>query len=152
GMGGLPLPSGALAPGAEAPAVSSAASTAGMGSTSVVAGAAASQAVNAPDIGGLLQRSTESTGVENQQRNAVVSDPRARGYRAGKLAPSGEGGFFSPARLDIDTAVGKFDPRSVSSVTVVKGPYSVRFGPGFSFIDIISADTPRYQEGFIAEG
>src|SRR5262249_35573942 len=124
----------------------------GVGGINVVPAAEAAQAVNAGDISGLLLRSLASTGVELQQRNAVVADPRVRGYRVGQLVTYGDGGFFFPAREDLDTAVSKFDPRSVSIVTVIKGPYSVRYGPGFSFIDVISADTPRYKDGFIAEG
>ncbi|MBI1914054.1 MAG: TonB-dependent receptor [Planctomycetes bacterium] len=131
--------------------MSSGGAAAGAG-TPVVPGGAASSAVNAGDVAGLLQRSTAATGVEVQQRNAVVADPRVRGYHVGQLVTYGDGGFFFPARQDLDTAVSKFDPRSVSSVTVIKGPYSVRYGPGLSFIDIISADTPRYKDGFLVEG
>jgi iron complex outermembrane recepter protein len=110
-----------------------------------VAGGQAAQAVNANDIAQLLTKSTQSTGVELQRRNALISDPRVRGYHVGQFDTYGDGGFFFPARQDIDTAVGKFDPSSVRGVEVIKGPYSARLGPGFAFIDINSFDSPRFD-------
>src|SRR5262249_14772952 len=110
------------------------------------------QAVNASDVAGLLQRSLASTGVETQQRNEISSDPRIRGLRIGQYTTYADGGYFLPARLDLDTAVSKYDARSVANVIVIKGPYSVRYGPGFAFLDIATYDTPRYQDGFKVEG
>jgi outer membrane receptor protein involved in Fe transport len=57
-----------------------------------------------------------------------------------------DGGFFFPARQDLDTAVSKYDSSIIRDVIIVKGPYSSLYGPGFSFIDIATNDTPRYQE------
>ncbi len=53
-------------------------------STSVVPSAATAPAINANDVAGLLNRSTAVTGVETQQRNPVMNDPRVRGYRVGQ--------------------------------------------------------------------
>jgi iron complex outermembrane recepter protein len=103
--------------------------------------------VNANDIGQLLNRASTITGVQPQQRNAVVSDPRVRGYHVGQYVTYGDGGFFFPARQDLDTALNKFDPGSVNQVYVLKGPYSVRFGPGFAFIDIETYDAPITTSG-----
>jgi outer membrane receptor protein involved in Fe transport len=103
---------------------------------------------NAPDVGDLLSRSAAGTGVEIQYRSGVISDPRVRGYHVGQLVTYGDGGYYLPARQDLDTAVSKFDPGSVGDVIVLKGPYSVRYGPGFSFIDIATLNSPRYEHGF----
>ncbi len=95
------------------------------------------------DLGQALNSSAGSTGVEIQRRNAVVADPRVRGYHVGQLVTYGDHGFFFPARLDLDTAISKFDTESVRELTVIKGPYATRYGPGFAFLDIVTFDSPR---------
>ena len=37
----------------------------------------------------------------------------------------------------------KIDPYLMKNVTVIPGPYGLRYGPGFSFIDVQLMDTPR---------
>jgi outer membrane receptor protein involved in Fe transport len=105
----------------------------------------AGAALGAPDTGELLSRSPASVGVDVQKRNAVVNDPRIRGYRSGQYLTYGDGGLFVPARLDLDTAVSKFDPGSIRDIIVVKGPYSALYGPGLSFLDVATLDSPRYD-------
>jgi outer membrane receptor protein involved in Fe transport len=119
---------------------------------SVPVGSQASPVLNAPDLGELLSKSAAASGVEVQRRNAIVSDPRIRGYRVGEVVTLGDGALFIPARQDLDTAVAKFDPGSVRDIIVVKGPYSVQYGPGFAFLDIVTLDSPRYQNGFEMHG
>src|SRR5262249_49140344 len=41
----------------------------------------------------------------------------------------------------------KFDPTLVRDIQVTKGPYSVRYGPGFAFLDIATFDSPRSEPG-----
>jgi iron complex outermembrane receptor protein len=41
----------------------------------------------------------------------------------------------------------KIDPGMIQDVIVIPGPYGLRYGPGLSFIDIVTQDTPRYQDG-----
>ncbi len=140
---GTPTPAATgadVSPRAEAPPA------AGGGATSITgAGGAAGAALGAPDAGELLSRSPTSVGVDVQKRNAVVNDPRIRGYRPGQYLTYGDGGLFVPARLDLDTAVSKFDPGSIRDIVVVKGPYSALYGPGLSFLDVATLDSPRYD-------
>ncbi len=136
-------PQANVPPGAEAPR-GLPAGTAAAGVDVVPAGAAA-PVVNAADLSALLSNSTAATGVEVQQRGGIVGDPRVRGLRVGQVLTWGDGGFFFPARDDLDTAVSKFAPSAVRDVLLIKGPYSVRYGPGFSFIDIATFDTPRHD-------
>jgi outer membrane receptor protein involved in Fe transport len=112
-----------------------------------ITGGQAASFYNAPDIGRLLIDSDNSLGIQNQFRSAVITDPRIRGYHVGQITTYGDGGFFVPARLDLDTLVSKFDPTLVRDIQVIKGPYSVRYGPGFSFLDIATFDSPRSQPG-----
>lgn len=99
------------------------------------------------DLGQSLSLASGTTGIEIQRRNAVVADARIRGYHFGQVSTWGDGGFFFPARLDLDTAISKFDPDSIRELSVIKGPYSVRYGPGFAFLDIVTFDAPRAKEG-----
>jgi outer membrane receptor protein involved in Fe transport len=66
----------------------------------------------------------------------------------GQLATSADNVYWFPVRQDLDTFLSKIDSGIIKDVVVLKGPYSARFGPSFSFIDIVTNDTPRYHEGF----
>lgn len=116
-------------------------------SGNLVTGGPSASAYNAPDVGRLLTKSDESLGIQTQFRSAVITDPRVRGYHVGQVTTYGDGGYFVPARIDLDTIVSKFDPTSVRDVIVLKGPYSVRYGPGFAFLDIATFDSPRSEPG-----
>ncbi len=97
------------------------------------------------DAGNLLGKSPSVLGVGIQRRTPIVSDPRIRGSRVGQLAASGS--FWVPARIDLDTVLSKLDSRIIEDITVIKGPYSVRHGPGFDFIDVNLLRSPRFADG-----
>jgi outer membrane receptor protein involved in Fe transport len=63
-----------------------------------------------------------------------------------------DGAFWFPARLDLDTVVSTIDSNQVRNVNVIKGPYSVRYGPGLVFLDIETLGTERYQDGWQGHG
>ena len=119
------------------------------GAVNVNPGAAAPRA--ALDVGDLLGKSEEAIGVDLQRRTSVVSDPRVRGYHVGQVATWSDGGFFFPARQDLDTAVSKYDASIIRDVLIFKGPYSVSHGPAFAILDVATLDAlpwePRYQCG-----
>lgn len=124
------------------------------GATSDVstAGGQASGVYNAGDVGELLTKSPNTTGVQIQQRNGIMSDPRVRGYRVGQLVTIGDGAFYFPARQDLDTAVAKFDSYSVANVGIFRGPYTSMLGSGFAFFDVSTLNAPRYDCGFEIHG
>jgi outer membrane receptor protein involved in Fe transport len=95
------------------------------------------------DAGDLLSRSRGASGISGQRRSPIVSDVRIRGDRAARLLASGS--YWFPARQDLDTALSKIDSRIVEDMIVIKGPYSVRYGPGFDFVDFQLLETPRYD-------
>lgn len=132
------------ASGASATVSASQATALSQPGSSAVSGAQA-QTLATTDVGDLLGRSTSSQGVEVQRRSPIASDPRVRGYHTGQLTTVSDGAFWIPARADLDTIVSKLDSNLINNVVVIKGPYSVRYGPGFSFIDVETLDTPRYQ-------
>ena len=97
------------------------------------------------DVGDLLSRTLSVTGVEVQHRSPIVTDPHVRGYHMPEVNTTVDGGYWQPARLDLDTVLSKIDSSMIQNAVVVKGPYSVRYGPGFAFIDVRTFDSPRYD-------
>lgn len=100
------------------------------------------------DAGSLLGKSLSSTGVELQRRNPVSYEPRIRGHKVGQVYTNVDGAMWFPARQDLDTMLSKIDAGIIRDIIVLKGPYSVRYGPGFSFIDIQTVGTPRTDCGY----
>jgi outer membrane receptor protein involved in Fe transport len=98
------------------------------------------------DGGNLLGKSLTTRGVSIQTRTPIVTDPRIRGDRIGRLLASGS--YWLPARQDLDTALSKIDSRIIENIIVIKGPYSSRYGPGFNFVDFQLLESPRYECGF----
>lgn len=109
-------------------------------------------ALNASDLGQALNRSTSGTGIQLQQRNALVTDPRIRGLRSYQYALYGDGAAFIPVRLDLDTPVTRFDPGAVFDVDAIKGPYSALYGPTLGALSVTTLNSPRNPDGFKAGG
>jgi len=99
------------------------------------------------DAGSLLGKSQASTGIEVQRRSPIANDPRVRGYRVGQILTQLDGASYSPARSDLDTMLSKVDSGIIRDIIVLKAPHSARYGPGFSFIDVETTATPRYESG-----
>jgi hypothetical protein len=68
----------------------------------------------------------------------------------GQIYSVGDGVYWTSARADLDSVLNKVDPSLVEKVVVLPGPYGLRFGPGFAYIDVGMAQTPRYEHGFQA--
>ena len=75
-------------------------------------------------------------------------DPHVRGYKGGQIYSQVDGVFWSPARRDLDTMLNKTDPDMIQEILVMPGPYGLRYGPGFAFIDVIRDPVPRFGDGF----
>ena len=156
-----PAPAPTPAPAAPPPAIASLQSFYGLPS---VAGASAApnaapapaastnisgqSAVPSSGVGNLLANSNSAQGVEVQRRSPLVGDPRIEGLHFGQIVTQADGGYWFPARVDLDTVVSKLNSSDISNILVVRGPFSVRYGPGFSFMDIESLPTPRYTDGY----
>jgi len=111
-----------------------------------------SVARNSTDVGDLLGKSLGALGVEIQRRTPIINDPHVRGFQGSQINSSADGAYFFPARPDLDTIVSRINSSLVENIIVLKGPYTVRLGPGFSFIDITTLGTPRYENGFEGHG
>ena len=117
--------------------------------TSVVLGSE-SKGRLATDAGSLLRKSSSSLGISTGRRSPVITDTRIRGTQNGQLLASGS--YWFPVRQDLDTLLSKIDSRSISDIIVIKGPYSSRYGPGYSFVDFELLQTPRYENGQESHG
>ena len=95
------------------------------------------------NMGEFLKEADTVQSVETQRRSPVAFDPHVRGFRWGQIYAQSNGAYWTPARLDLDTMLNKIDPSMIQSVVVVPGPYALRYGPGFAFIDMEIAPTPR---------
>jgi iron complex outermembrane receptor protein len=98
----------------------------------------------AADTGTALQDSPSVQTLNVQRRSSVAFDPRIRGFHIGQVWAQAEGVYWTPVRQDLDSMLARIDPRMIDSLRIVPGPYAARYGPGFAFIDIDLADTPRY--------
>lgn len=136
-----PSSTGSLAgSGASAERVAEAASPASTG----VIGGQQTQVLATSDAGDLL---TRSGAIESQRRSPIATEPRIRGYKLGQISTWADGAYWFPARNDMDTFLSKIDSGTIRDAIIMKGPYSVFYGPGFSFIDIETEDAPRYKNG-----
>jgi outer membrane receptor protein involved in Fe transport len=112
------------------------------------AGGTQSLVLGATDAGSLIAQSPSVVGVETQKRSPIANETRIRGYHLGQIVTQADGAFWFPARQDLDTFLSKIDSGMIDNLVVLKGPYSARYGPGLAFIDIATAATPRYADGF----
>ncbi len=97
------------------------------------------------DLGGALEQSDTVQSMNVQLRNLASLDPHIRGYRYGQIYTQGDGAYWIPVRQDLDTPLSMFDPAVVRAIEVVPGPYSLRYGPGLSYLNIATMPTPRYD-------
>jgi iron complex outermembrane recepter protein len=97
------------------------------------------------DAGNLLGESPSVLGISTQRRTSIITDTRIRGDRVGVLAASGS--YWVPARLDMDTALSKFDSYNIESIAVIKGPYTVLAGPGRNFVEFDLLPALRFEDG-----
>ncbi|HMP02199.1 MAG TPA: TonB-dependent receptor [Gemmatales bacterium] len=114
----------------------------------VAQGGSAATVQATTDAGDLIGRSQSALGVDTQRRSPIANEARIRGYRLGQITTFADGAYWFPARNDLDTFLSKIDSGIIRDAVIIKGPYSVRYGPGFAFIDIETDATPRYENGF----
>lgn len=96
------------------------------------------------------QAITEASGTDTvraQRRSPVAFDPRVRGFKQGQIYAQADGAFWRSAREDLDSMLSKISPSNMAGIRVINGPYGVKYGPGFAFIDVETAATPRYDCG-----
>lgn len=116
--------------------------------TGPVQGVTAAQAAassNSNDLGDLISMSSSVQGVASQRRAQTAFTPIIRGFKEGQIYTQSDGAYWLPARQDLDTILSKLDPADIQDVVIIEGPYGLRYGPAFSFIDVVRRPTPRYD-------
>jgi len=89
----------------------------------------------------------EAPSVSTRKTSALNLDPQVRGYNSGQLNTSANGMSEVKTRLDIDSALSQIDPGVVGGITVIDGPYTSLYGPGFAFLAADLLPPPRYANG-----
>ena len=119
-------------------------------SPSVLSGTTASELrlLATDNAGSALRDSASAQGVTVQRRSAIAFDPRIRGYHIGQVITDAGGTTWTPVRPDLDSMVSKIDPTLINDIVVYRGPYTTRLGPGFAFLDVDVASTPRFEDGY----
>lgn len=85
--------------------------------------------------------------VSTRRLSGINLDPQVRGYHAGQLVATANGMNEIKTRLDIDSLLSQIDPGIVNSITVIDGPYTSLYGPGFAFLNVDLLPVPRYDDG-----
>jgi hypothetical protein len=106
---------------------------------------AVGQASTAP--GQLLTETTAVTTVTARRRTPVSQEPSIRGYQTNDIYSQSDGALFLPVRQDLDTLLSKIEPSLIQTIDILPGPYGLRYGPGFAFLNVVTVATPRYENG-----
>lgn len=85
----------------------------------------------------------EAPAAAVRQTAPLYQQPVIRGFNAAQLNATANGVNQLKTRLDIDTAFSQIDPGIVRNMTIIDGPYTALWGPGFAFMvaDLYSAQT-----------
>jgi outer membrane receptor protein involved in Fe transport len=89
---------------------------------------------------------TQAPGVSARRISAINLDPRVRGYNSSQLNASANGMTELKTRLDIDSVFSQIDPGIVADLTIIDGPYTSLYGPGFAFLAADLLPAPRFQQ------
>lgn len=95
-----------------------------------------------------LAKSSDVENFQVRRRSQLAFEPFLRGYRGAQIYASSLGAYWTPVRPDLDSVLNKIDPNMIENAVLIEGPYGLRYGPGFAFMDIVRASTPRHADGF----
>lgn len=104
--------------------------------------------VNIPDVAETIVSAGTTPTVKARRRSPLAMEARIRGYQGGQIYTMLDGGFQGPVRNDLDGMLNKVDQSLIGSTQVISGPYGLRYGSGFSFINIDTIPTPRNEGGW----
>jgi len=79
-----------------------------------------------------------TSSVTLRRTSALSMDPRVRGYHSGQINANASGMTQYRSRIDIDSLFSQIDAGNVESVSVVDGPYTSLYGPGYAFLSLSS--------------
>jgi len=97
---------------------------------------------NSTSTGDLLK---QLPNVSGRRLSGVNVDPRVRGYNSAQLNASANGMTQRQSIQDIDSLFSQIDPGIIQDITVLDGPYTSLYGPGFAFITADLNAPKRYD-------
>ncbi len=100
---------------------------------------------NAGTTGELLENAAS---VNVRRTSAINLDALVRGYNSQQTVAVANGMNELKTRIDIDSLFSQIDPGIVRNITVIDGPYSSLYGPGFAFLVADLNQGQRYSDHF----
>lgn len=97
------------------------------------------------DVGTTTALLSQMPSVTYRRTSALNLDPSVRGYHSSQLNASANGITQLKTRVDIDSLYSQIDPGVVQNATVIDGPYSSLYGPGFAFLLADLLPPPRFD-------
>ncbi|MCO8120129.1 TonB-dependent receptor [Stieleria sp. TO1_6] len=101
-----------------------------------------------PDAAETLVDNASTQKIRARRRSPLGFDPRIRGFYTGQIYASLDGSYQFPVRSDLDGVFSKIDKALIGNVQVYGGPYTVRYGSGFAFLNVDTIPAPRYEDGW----
>lgn len=89
----------------------------------------------------------KAASVNTRRTSALNLDASVRGYNARQIGATANGVNQLKSRVDIDSLFSQVDPGIVEWISVIDGPYSSLYGPGFAFINAELFQAPRNSTG-----
>jgi iron complex outermembrane recepter protein len=113
-------------------------------------GSGASNTLNTAEIDSSKATSTGDLlklmpNVSGRRLSGINIDPRVRGYNSSQLNASANGMTQWRSIQDIDSLFSQIDPGVIDEITVIDGPYTSLYGPGFAFITANLLGPVRYD-------
>ena len=85
--------------------------------------------------------------VTNRRISGLNVDASVRGYDTAELNATANGMTERRTVQDVDSLFSQIDPGLIENMTVIDGPYSSLYGPGFAFLMGDLTPPPRYPQG-----
>jgi len=101
-----------------------------------------------PDVGSTIEQSNNAETINFRQNSPLSREPYIRTYRDGEVYTAADGLYWAPIRPDLDSMINRIDPSLFDELSIIPGPYGLRYGPGFSFLNIVTVPTPRNPNGY----
>jgi iron complex outermembrane recepter protein len=83
--------------------------------------------------------------VNGRRLSGINIEPRVRGYNSSQMNASANGMTQRRSIQDIDSLLSQIDPGVIQEITVIDGPYTSLYGPGFVFITADLFTSKRYD-------
>jgi len=100
------------------------------------------ESVKAASTGDLLKQIPT---VSGRRLSGINVDPRVRGYNSSQINANANGMTQRKSIQDIDSLFSQIDPGIIHDITVIDGPYTALYGPGFAFISADLIGPERYE-------